>query len=108
MRALGHTVHTLASVWGHHRAELLPDEEWIAAASTHGWLVLSADKRVRYLPAFHANPVAVFALPRGNLPGDEQVGRFAGHVDRILAVAEYTPRPFLAVVYAGGVEVVTD
>lgn len=75
-------------------------------AAERGWLVLSGDYRIRYLPAFRANPVAVFALPRGGLAGHVQVARITGHISTMAEIAETTPRPFLACIYADGVEVV--
>ena len=45
LRAEGLVVHTLWSVYG-TAEQRLEDHDWVADAGLHGWIVLSADKRV--------------------------------------------------------------
>jgi hypothetical protein len=47
LRAEGLVVHTLWSVYG-TAEQRLEDHDWVADAGLHGWIVLSADKRLRY------------------------------------------------------------
>lgn len=105
LRGCGCTVHTLADVWGPDRAQVLDDAVWIEWAASRGVLALTADQRVRRLPAFHRYPVAIFALPSGNLQGPEQATRFTDNLERIDRIASQEPRPFLAVCYRDEVRV---
>jgi uncharacterized protein with PIN domain len=44
LRAAGFSVIALHEKF----ADETPDEEWLTAAGTHGWIVLSADKRIDF------------------------------------------------------------
>lgn len=100
VRGLGHHVRTLASEWGETAAQILADEVWLEESGRREWFVLTGDSNIRKLPAFWANPVAVFSLPNNNMTGPQQVVRFIDRMADMLHVAKVTPRPFMAVVYA--------
>lgn len=51
LAGLGHTVHTLASVYGEVAAQELDDETWLADAGSRGWVVLMKDDAIRRRPA---------------------------------------------------------
>jgi hypothetical protein len=50
LRELGHTIHTLESVYGEAKARTVDDTEWLNLAGEHGWIVLTKDKRIRRNP----------------------------------------------------------
>jgi hypothetical protein len=107
LRARGLHVHTLWSVYGAAEERLL-DHEWATEAGTRGWVVLSADKRLRYSVSTRllvAHRVGVFQLARGNLPGPVQVRWYLANLQAILAACE-EPRPFIFTVHEHSIELV--
>lgn len=68
LRNSGYTVHLIAD---HYPADAsnVPDEEWIAEGCSHGWVLLTKDKRIRYrareLTALHGGHL--FCLAGGNM-----------------------------------------
>jgi hypothetical protein len=58
------------------------DEVWLPFVGTHGWILLTADKRIRYnfleTRALQENSVREFVFASGNLSGTEMAGPRAG------------------------------
>lgn len=106
IRAEGHTVHTLWSVYG-EAEQSLSDIEFLRDAGRNGWAVLTADMRIRWvrdeLATLQEGKVRLFALPRGGLTAREQASRFVRNLDRIVAACE-RPGPFIYAVHADRIE----
>ena len=51
MQADGFEVETLASLYGEQRAQEVKDEEWLQAAGTDGFVVITADSAIRRRPS---------------------------------------------------------
>ncbi len=100
-------VHTLASVYGEERAQSVSDEEWLAFAGEHGWVVLMKDDRIRRRPAeieaLRIAGVRAFCLTNANLRAVEQSERFVANRHRIIQRA-VKPGPFIDGVYAHGLK----
>lgn len=105
LRAEGLVVHTLWSVYG-TAEQRLEDHDWVADAGLHGWIVLSADKRLRYSVTTRRlamHQVGVFQLASGNLTGREQVRWYLDNLEAIrLACTE--PKPFIYSVHKRHIE----
>ena len=105
LRALGFTVHTMASVYGERRAQDLADEEWLREAGAHGWVVLMKDDRIRMRPAerdaLAEAEVRAFCLTNAQLRGEEQTRRFTANINRIVKHCRQ-PGPFIYGVYGDG------
>jgi hypothetical protein len=104
LQDLGHTVHTLASVYGEVEAQALDDEVWLTDAGKHAWVVLMKDDRIRRRPAerdaLASAGVRAFCLTNAQLRQAEQTARFVGNLDRILRQAELAG-PYIYGVYDG-------
>ena len=78
-------------------ADQTPDEKWLASAGKHGWIVLSADKRIRFRPdereAFVRNKVRAVFLTSGNLTTAQQVSLITRAASRILDTVLHTAPP---------------
>jgi len=98
------TVHTMASVYGEDVAQTLADEEWLADAGEHGWVVLMKDDRIRRRPAerdaLSDAAVRAFCLTNANLRAAEQSARFVQNIHRILQQAR-RDGPYIYGVYEG-------
>lgn len=74
-----------------------PDEEWLASAGKHGWIVLSADKRIRFRSnereAFVRNNVRAVFLTSGNLTTVQQVHLITRAAPRIVDTFLRTQAP---------------
>ncbi len=104
LRAEGLVVHTLWSVYG-TAEQKLDDDVWTTEAGSRGWIVLSADKRLRYTVStrlFFAHQVGVFQLASGNLPGLVQVRCYIDNLQAILLACN-EPRPFIFSVHKQGI-----
>jgi hypothetical protein len=68
LRNAGYVVHRIADHYPHD-ADDIPDQTWIAEGCSHGWALLTKDKRIRYraseLAALHTGHL--FCLVSGNL-----------------------------------------
>lgn len=106
IRAQGHAVHTLWTVYGESE-QSLSDVEFLRDAGRNGWAVLTADMRIRWvrdeLAAVQNWQVQLFALPRGGLTAQEQASRFVRNLGRILAACE-RPGPCIYAVHADRIE----
>jgi uncharacterized protein with PIN domain len=102
LRAVGLTVHTMASVYGEERAQTLRDEVWLRDAGANGWIVLTKDDAIRRRPAereaLTKAGVRVFCLTNAQLTGAEQTARFVENRHRIIRQARKAG-PFIYAVY---------
>jgi hypothetical protein len=102
LRALGYIVHTMAEVYGAGREQDVDDEVWLEEGSLAGWVLLTCDERIRYVPperaAIERGRGRVFRLARGDLPGAEQVRWYIVNIHRIFRRARKLG-PFIDVVY---------
>lgn len=105
LRAKGVVVHS----HNDHFAPDAPDEEWLTAAGSHGWVVLTKDEKIRHRELerdalIHAQ-VRAFILVSGNLTGSQMAEAFVKALPKMLRfVAQHDP-PFIAKVFRnGGVE----
>lgn len=61
---------------------------WLRDAGTNGWAVLTKDPNIRRraeeVAEVERTAVVMFALPRGNLTGAEQVARYMDNWNRIV------------------------
>lgn len=80
LRAVGLTVHTMASVYGEQAAQGQPDEVWLRDAGANGWIVLTKDDAIRRRPAEREAlveaGVRVFCLTNARLRGADQLAHF--------------------------------
>lgn len=94
----------MASVYGETVAQELEDEQWLADAGSHGWVVLMKDDAIRRRPserdALAEAGVRAFCLTNANLRAVEQTARFVGCLDRILRQATKLG-PYIYGVYDG-------
>lgn len=82
-----------------HFTNASTDDEWLSVVGERGWIVLTRDYRFHTQPAvLHALAqynIGCFYLWGANAPLWESTQHFVQHIDRIVSVAETTPRPFL-------------
>lgn len=71
LREAGWDARTLAEEYGDDRAQRMRDEEWIAAGTRSGFLLLAKDHRVASRPleaqAIYMNDARVIAFARGEI-----------------------------------------
>lgn len=107
LRAAGLRLTTLAEHYGIPADEYVTDEEWLALAGEHGWVVLMKDARVRYNRAEREtvleHRVRCFCLSNRNLTGDEMAQRFIDNFPSI-ASACAEPGPFIYAVHQNRIE----
>jgi hypothetical protein len=98
MQADGFEVETLASLYGEQRAQSVKDEEWLQAAGTDGFVVITADSAIRRRPseiaAVERYGVKMFCIANGHLTGPDQLALVRQHMPRILREAR-TPGPWI-------------
>jgi len=105
VRAYGHVVHTLWSVYGDGAELFVDDLVWAEDAHRQSWVVLTGDASIRrYLgdDRMYEYRLSIFALPRNNLRGAEQIHRIVSNLDDIVRIANESPRPHLYGIYADG------
>lgn len=76
-----------------------PDETWLAHAGTHGWVVLTRDKRIRYRQlerlALTAAQVRTFVFTGGNVTVKDTAAILVKALPRIHVLCKAHPRPFI-------------
>jgi hypothetical protein len=79
-----------------------PDEEWLRVISSHGWVAITHDARIRYKPnerrAVERHHVALLVVV-GKGPHAELAANFVRTIGAISAFVARQPRPFIAKVY---------
>jgi PIN like domain len=105
LRGHGYVVHTLSSVYGEQKGQLVEDERWLADAGIHGWVVLMKDDAIRRRPserdALDASGVRAFCLTNANLRAEQQTARFVENRHRIEQQARKAG-PYIYGVYESG------
>jgi len=91
-----------------HFQPTTPDDEWIAAVASRGWVALTRDARIRYSPlalrVLKQSKARLFVLV-GKLTTTDAAGVFLKRRTRIERLAETEPAPFIAKVRRDGVKV---
>jgi hypothetical protein len=88
-----------------HFSDNTPDTTWISEAGRHGWIILTADERIRYKPAEKAalldsGTLTFLLASRKGLTGVEMADAFLSvEVSIINAIAKQRP-PAIFKVYA--------
>lgn len=100
LRRAGATVE----VHDDHFPQSTPDQTWLKEVGRRGWIVLTADRRIRYRSlereALLAAGVQAFVLT--SIPGPEMGAIFAAALARMEAMcASHGSRPFIAKVSKG-------
>jgi len=107
IRALGHSVHTMAEVYPGGRDENVRDVDWIRDADGAGWVALTKDQRItRYpdeLAALDASTLRVFAIGNQHLTGQQMADYYTTNMYRIVQRCR-RPGPFVEVVHRASVE----
>lgn len=89
-----------------HFARDEEDRVWLKTIGERGWVVLTKDQRLRYLPleiaALRASKARVFVLTAGNLRGIEIAAVFVAALPGICKVLHSLPGPFVARVSQSG------
>lgn len=83
------------------------DVSWIREGAQKGWILLSGNKNMRYVPlelkAIQESQARVFVLAQGDWPGPRQVAAFVNNLERIIKAAQ-TPGPYIQKVYDNHLE----
>jgi len=88
-----------------HFSDNTPDATWISEAGRHGWVILTADERIRYKPAekaalLNSGTLTFLLASRKGLTGVEMADAFLSvEVSIINAIAKQHP-PAIFKVYA--------
>jgi PIN like domain len=102
LREAGCVVHLIADLHPDDASEV-PDEKWIAEGCSHGWVLLTKDKRIRYraqeLEALHAGHL--FCLASGNMDIDGMTQAFLHALPKIERVIREEPVGFWHVYHDG-------
>ncbi|MBC8120241.1 MAG: hypothetical protein H7Y22_00200 [Gemmatimonadaceae bacterium] len=82
------------------------DVDWLPDVALRGWLILSADQRIRYNEiewlAVLNSGAKVFVLVSGNLTGEQQAQAFVQVLKKMKNTATREPKGFIALVYRNG------
>lgn len=105
IRARGYEVVTMADVYPSGSDQHVADDEWIALASSEGWVALTKDAAITrdHHEALAASNLRVFALSNANLTGLQMAERFIDNLHRVLQPAR-KPGPFVDIVTPSGLE----
>lgn len=98
LRDAGWDARTLAEEYGDERAQHMPDEEWIAAGTRSGFVLLAKDHRVATRPleahAIHVHDARVVTFARGELTAAAMGDLCLRHAEPIHRLARVRP-PFV-------------
>ena len=98
LRAAGWDARTLAEEYGDTRAQFMQDEEWIAAGTRSGFLLLAKDHRISSRPleamALYLNDARAVAFARGDLTATAMGDLCLAHEPAIFRLATVAP-PFV-------------
>lgn len=100
LRRAGLTVERHADHFPHD----CPDDVWLSAVGTRGWVALTHDSRIRYKPnelaAIIAHKAALLVIV-GKAPYAELARSFIATLDPILRFLDANPPPVIGKVYRG-------
>lgn len=85
-----------------HFADNATDVEWLTSIGVRGWLALTHNKRIRYIPnerdaVMHAG-VGLFILI-GKVPSKELAQNFINTISRVRNFIEHNPPPFITKIH---------
>lgn len=105
LRAAGWDAVTLAEYFGDERAQGMADEEWIAAGTQAGFILLAKDHRIASRPleaqAVHVNDARVVTFARGELTAAQMGDLCLRHEAAIHRLARVQPPFVMALTEAG-------
>lgn len=105
LREVGLGVETLASIYGEHKSQRVPDEEWLELAGERGWLVLMKDDSIRRRPAelaaLQEARVRAFCVTNANLRGVQYAELIVSQRHRIIQRGRH-PGPYVFGIYPSG------
>lgn len=83
-----------------------PDESWLPTVGRNGWILLTADKRIRYnlleKKALEQNGVREFVFASGNLSGDEMAAALDLAISKMKKMCRKFRAPFVATITKKG------
>jgi hypothetical protein len=87
-------------------ASATPDQVWLRVAGESGWIVLTADQRIRYREnekrALMESGVAAFVLSSGNMTGPEMAKLCVAVIPRMERMIQKRKPPFIVQVTRSG------
>jgi hypothetical protein len=89
-----------------HFSRGVPDETWLPLVGSNGWVLLTADKRIRYnfleRKALEENSVCEFVFASGNLSGSDMAAALEAAMDRMQRLYRKVKSPFVAAITKRG------
>jgi hypothetical protein len=89
-----------------HFARGIPDETWLPTVGTNRWILLTADKRIRYnlleRRALELNAVREFVFASGNLSGSEMAAALEVALRKMKKLCRTLDAPFVATITKRG------
>jgi PIN like domain len=83
-----------------------PDEHWLPTVGRNGWLLITADQRIRYnqleRQAVMAHGVREFVFTSGNLSGTVMAGLLIKALPQMVKLCQRTAPPFIASITKSG------
>jgi hypothetical protein len=83
-----------------------PDEKWLPTVGANGWILLTADKRIRYnfveKKALEKNNVREFVFASGNLSGDDMAAALEIGLKKMRKLFLKLEPPFVAAITRRG------
>ena len=110
LREAGLDVVTIAEHYGQTRAQQVTDVEWIAEASSQGWVIFSQDQKIRHnlaeKTAIRRHAAQMFCVPNGNITGRQAAQRYVDNLPAIITAAA-SSGPFIYGVYPDQIRALT-
>ena len=89
-----------------HFSRGTPDESWLPLIGRNGWILLTADKRIRYnfleKRALEKNGVREFVFASGNMSGNEMAAALEKALRGMQRMCRKFPPPFVAAITRAG------
>jgi hypothetical protein len=89
-----------------HFSRGAPDEAWLPLVGTNGWILLTADKRIRYnlleKRALEKNAVREFVFASGNMSGQEMAQALERALRKMQRLCRKFGPPFVAAITRAG------
>ncbi len=89
-----------------HFARGAADQEWLPKVGENKWILLTADKRIRYnmleKKALSECKVKEFVFASGNLSGAEMAAALEQAIPRMIQLCAKTEAPFVAAITTAG------
>jgi len=89
-----------------HFSRGTPDQNWLPVVGGNGWILLTADKRIRYnlleKRALEKNAVREFVFASGNMSGQEMANALETALGKMKKMCRKCKPPFVAAVTRTG------